>query len=85
MLSVHRYQVVELPAETYDGQQLTVTTLKAGPGSLIDTAAYKRSGALGITGAVRPSRRYLQVIRDGQFLQHHSIVGVWIRTCFPSC
>ena len=65
MLKYHRYQVVSVQCKLYEGNEtVEALTLMAAPGSL--SGAKRGAGGSGVTGAVRPSKRYLDLLKDGE-------------------
>ncbi|KAG1657484.1 hypothetical protein FOA52_001399 [Chlamydomonas sp. UWO 241] len=64
------YQVVRLACEMYDSSTVTVVTLQAAPASLVQGSS---NGPLGVSGAVRPSGRYLSLVRTGA--EHHGVAA----------
>lgn len=75
-VSRFRYQILTVRTRLYDGQVVDALTLMAPQGSLVKDDGRGRDGAssaLGVTGAVQPSERYLNILKEGKCTCLHSV------------
>eukprot|EP00955_Chlamydomonas_euryale_P016614 177557-Chlamydomonas_euryale.AAC.11 len=75
------YRVAYLPCRLYDGSSVTVATLTSSPASLLPYLTGAGGASTCVSRAVRPSRRYMNLIRTGA--AHHGGWSTWPQT--PRC